>query len=201
MMKIRTIGGAVAVAAGLILTATGCGPTVSAGSTDSTSASDITNDLKPTTSAPASESCAYCAQESQQAGALSSAEQQAQAALSSDQAALSSDEAAPAGPAIPAGEANALAKARQYLQFSAFSRAGLIKQLTSSYGEGFSLADATYAVDHVGADWNEQAAKKAQEYLRIEPFSHAGLVKQLSSPYGDQFTVAQAEYGVKAAGL
>jgi hypothetical protein len=102
---------------------------------------------------------------------------------------------------VTAGQKNALASAQQYLQISAFSRAGLIQQLTSSYGEGYALADATYAVDHVNVDWNQEAVKAAKEYLAIMPFSHAGLVQQLSSPYGGQFTVAQAEYGVTQAGL
>lgn len=82
-----------------------------------------------------------------------------------------------------------------------FSRLGLIEQLSSSAGEGFAKADAIWAVDHLGADWNEQAARKAKEYLQMEHFSHAGLVEQLSSSAGEQFTRAQAEYGVKAAGL
>jgi hypothetical protein len=94
-----------------------------------------------------------------------------------------------------------VAKANDYLQFEAFSRTGLINQLSSQYGDGFSVADATYAVDHITVDWNEQAAKKAQSYLQIEHFSHDGLVQQLESQYGDGFTHAQAEYGVSTTGL
>ena len=83
----------------------------------------------------------------------------------------------------------------------AFSRQGLIDQLSSGYGEGFSVADATWAVDHLTVDWNAQAARAAKEYLSMQSFSHAGLVEQLSSPYGEKFTRAQAEYGVSQAGL
>ena len=44
----------------------------------------------------------------------------------------------------------------------AFSRKGLIHQLSSDAGSGFSKADATFAVDHIKVNWNEQAAKAAQ---------------------------------------
>jgi hypothetical protein len=106
-----------------------------------------------------------------------------------------------AAPEATAGQQNALDKAQAYLAMTAFSRSGLIKQLSSSYGDGFSLADATYGVNHVNADWNEQAARKAKAYLAMTSFSHSGLVNQLSSSYGDGFTLAQAEFGVRAAGL
>ena len=56
---------------------------------------------------------------------------------------------------------NALEKAKDYLDFSAFSYTGLIGQLEY---EGFSTEDATFGADNCGADWNEQAAKKAQSY-------------------------------------
>jgi hypothetical protein len=102
---------------------------------------------------------------------------------------------------VTAGQSNALRSAKQYLAMTAFSHAGLIEQLSSSYGEGFSVEDATYAADHVGADWNQQAARAAKQYLEMTAFSHAGLVEQLSSSYGDQYTVAEAEYGVTQAGL
>ena len=84
---------------------------------------------------------------------------------------------------------------------SGFSRTGLIQQLSSSAGEGFSLADATYGVDATQTDWNAQACLSAKTYLKVQPFSHAGLVQQLSSAAGESFTLAQAEYGVSCAGL
>ena len=82
-----------------------------------------------------------------------------------------------------------------------FSRAGLIQQLSSSYGEGYSLADATYAVDSLNVDWNAQAVLSAKGYLALKPFSRAGLIQQLSSSYGEGFTVAQATYAANAVGL
>jgi hypothetical protein len=96
---------------------------------------------------------------------------------------------------------NARRSAEGYLETSAFSRNGLIQQLSSAYGEGFSKADAIYAVDHITVDWNEQAAKAAEGYLETSTFSRQGLIEQLSSSYGDGFTYAQAVYGVSQTGL
>ncbi len=89
---------------------------------------------------------------------------------------------------------NALSKAKEYLDFTSFSYAGLIDQLEY---EGFSTEDATYGADNCGADWNEQAAKKAQDYLDYSSFSRQGLIDQLLF---EGFTAEQAEYGVSAVG-
>ena len=98
-------------------------------------------------------------------------------------------------PSETAGQENARKKADDYLDVSAFSRSGLIKQLEF---EGFSNADATYAVDAITVSWNEQAAKKAKDYLDISAFSKSGLIDQLLF---EGFTQAQAEYGVGTTGL
>ena len=92
------------------------------------------------------------------------------------------------------GEINALEKALSYLNYTSFSRSGLIEQLEF---EGFSTEEATYGVDNCGADWNEQAAKKAQSYLDYSSFSRQGLIDQLVF---EGFTQEQAEYGVSAVG-
>ncbi|CAN7563821.1 Ltp family lipoprotein [Terrabacter sp. LjRoot27] len=97
--------------------------------------------------------------------------------------------------AMTVSQEQAVAQAESYLEFSAFSRKGLIKQLQF---EQFSKADATYAVDHITVNWNEQAAKQAKSYLEMTPFSRGGLVSQLKF---EGFTTAQATYGVKAVGL
>lgn len=45
----------------------------------------------------------------------------------------------------------AVMSAKSYLQMgTGFSRAGLIEQLSSKAGDGFTLAQATYAANHVG---------------------------------------------------
>jgi len=84
---------------------------------------------------------------------------------------------------------------------SGFSRAGLIHQLSSSAGEGFSKADATFAVDHLNVNWNEQAVESAKSYMSMGGFSRAGLIEQLSSSAGEGFTYAQAVYAANAVGL
>ncbi len=96
---------------------------------------------------------------------------------------------------------NAVRAAESYLEFQAFSRQGLIDQLSSEYGSQFPLADATFAVDSLNVNWNEQAAKSAASYLEFQAFSCQGLIDQLSSEYGSQFTVAQAQYGAAQAGI
>lgn len=105
------------------------------------------------------------------------------------------------GPKLTKNQEQAIGAAESYLDFSAFSRKGLIHQLTSDAGDKFSVKDATYAVDHVKVNWNEQAAKAAKSYLEMSNFSRAGLIHQLESPAGDQYTHSQAVYGVNKAGL
>jgi hypothetical protein len=95
----------------------------------------------------------------------------------------------------------AIKAANGYLNVSAFSKKGLIWQLSSDAGSGFSKADAKYAVNHIDVDWNEQAVKAGQSYLDMMAFSRKGLIRQLTSSAGSQFTTAQAEYAVKKLGL
>lgn len=109
--------------------------------------------------------------------------------------------APPAQPDLTFGQEQAIGAAKDYLDTSAFSRAGLIEQLSSAYGSGFSRADATFAVDHLNVNWKEQAVLSAKEYLRTMHFSRAGLIQQLSSAYGSQFTRAEATYAADQVGL
>jgi hypothetical protein len=68
-------------------------------------------------------------------------------------ASATSAPAAPAGPTV--SQQQALDSAQSYLALgSGFSRQGLIHQLDSPYGGKFSVADATWAADHSGADWD-----------------------------------------------
>jgi Host cell surface-exposed lipoprotein len=94
-----------------------------------------------------------------------------------------------------AGQENARGSAEDYLDYSAFSRKGLIEQLEY---EGYSTKDATYAVDAVSPNWNEQAAKAAKDYLDYSSFSRSGLIEQLAY---EGYTEQQAVYGVNQAGL
>jgi hypothetical protein len=92
---------------------------------------------------------------------------------------------------------NAIESAKSYLNYTSFSKQGLIKQLQS---EEFSQADATFAVEYIessgGVDWNEQAVKSAKSYLNYTSFSLPGLIKQLES---EGFMPAQAQLGANTA--
>src|SRR3954454_21704961 len=117
--------------------------------------------------------------------------------------------AALAAPVALAGSADAattaqrqaIGSAHDYLRFSAFSREGLIDQLSSKYGEGYPKPVAVYAVNDITVSWNKQAVRSAKSYLRFSHFSRAGLIEQLESPYGEQFTHRQAVYSVNHVGL
>ena len=92
------------------------------------------------------------------------------------------------------GQKNALEKARDYLEVSAFSYTGLIDQLEYV---GYSHSEATYGADHCGADWKEQALKKANSYLDYSNFSYSGLVDQLEYV---GFSNEEAVYAVDRCG-
>ena len=100
----------------------------------------------------------------------------------------------PPATAVTIGEKNALSKAKSYLEYTAFSYNGLVKQLEY---EKFTSQEAIYGVDNCGANWTEQAGIKAKSYLDSMPFSRDGLISQLEY---EGFTKEQAEYGVKAVG-
>ena len=101
---------------------------------------------------------------------------------------------------LTAGQINAVRSAEQYLSMTGFSKDGLIDQLSSDAGDGYSVSDATAAVESLSVDWNENAAKSAGQYLSMSGFSCKGLIEQLSSSAGDQYTVEQATYGAGQAG-
>jgi hypothetical protein len=107
---------------------------------------------------------------------------------------------APAGPTLTNQQQNAVKSARSYLSFTAFSRQGLIDQLSSAYGDKYAVQDATIAVDSLNENWNAEAVQSAKSYLKLSAFSCQGLIDQLDSAYGDKYTVAQATYGAQQAG-
>ncbi len=96
---------------------------------------------------------------------------------------------------------NAVRSANSYLDFKGFSRNGLIDQLSSQYGDGYDVEDATIAVDSLTVDWDAQAARAAETYLEFKGFSCRGLIQQLSSEYGGKFTESQATFGAEQAGV
>jgi hypothetical protein len=106
-------------------------------------------------------------------------------------------------PAGTVSEQQALAAAEGYLSDGqGFSRQGLIDQLHSSFGNGFPVADATWAVDHSDANWDAQAVDCAKGYMSDgQGFSRQGLITQMTSAFGNKFTEAQAEYAANSVGL
>ena len=90
---------------------------------------------------------------------------------------------------------------QRHLALSGFSRQGLIDQLSSEFGDKYSVGDATVAVNSLSTDWNAQAARSAVSYLALSGFSCQGLIDQLSSEFGDKYTVEQATYGATQAGI
>ncbi|HEX8205851.1 MAG TPA: Ltp family lipoprotein [Solirubrobacteraceae bacterium] len=100
-------------------------------------------------------------------------------------------------PEMTSGQKNALEAGQNYIDFAGFSKKGLIQQLSSSAGDGYSKADATFAANHVDVDWNEEAVEAAKNYLDTSSFSKQALIQQLTSSAGDKFTEAQARYAVE----
>lgn len=107
-----------------------------------------------------------------------------------------SEDVFPADPSrskITAAMENAIGAAESYLDYTAFSRSGLIEQLEY---EGYKTGDATFAVDYSKVDWNKQAFKSAKSYLDYTSFSLQGLIEQLQY---EGFTYDQAVYGANKA--
>jgi hypothetical protein len=77
---------------------------------------------------------------------------------------------------LTVGQENAMRKALSYIDFSGFSRKGLIEQLEF---EGFTKDESQFAVDNIAINWDEQCIRKAQQYLNSMAFSRTGLIEQL----------------------
>ena len=92
------------------------------------------------------------------------------------------------------GQKNAIREAESYLTYMGFSRKGLIEQLEY---EGYSTDDATFAVDNVNVNWNEECFESAQSYLEYMSFSRQGLIDQLEY---EGFTSSQIQYAIDKVG-
>ncbi len=93
-------------------------------------------------------------------------------------------------PPLTQQQKSAVAAAKEYLATSPFSQQGLIDQLDTSAGDGYSVNDATVAVDSLTVNWNAEAVQAAKAYLQTSPFLCSDLIQQLDSSAGDQYTVA-----------
>jgi Host cell surface-exposed lipoprotein len=102
----------------------------------------------------------------------------------------------------PNWRAQAVDAATGYLsEGQGFSEQGLVQQLTSSAGAGFTEAQAEYAINSLHPDWDAQAVDSAKGYMQMGGFSQSSLIQQLTSSAGSGFTQAQAEYAVSRVGL
>lgn len=97
---------------------------------------------------------------------------------------------------VPTEYISALKKAETYSAFMHMSKAAIYDQLVSEYGEQFSEEAATYAMEHLEADWNANALATAENYSETMHMSKAGIYDQLISEYGEQFTQEEAQYAV-----
>ena len=93
-------------------------------------------------------------------------------------------------------QANALRSAKDYLEYSGYSRKGLIEQLHEC--DDYIVSDATVAVDSLNIDWKEQAVKSAKDYLEYSGYSCKGLIEQLHEC--DDYSLSEATYGAEQAG-
>lgn len=99
-------------------------------------------------------------------------------------------------PEAPAEHKAALRKAQTYSDRMYMSKQGIYEQLTSEYGEGFEPEAAQYAIDHVKADWNNNALQKAKTYRDRMSMSKNNIYEQLISQYGEKFTADEAQYAI-----
>jgi Host cell surface-exposed lipoprotein len=106
--------------------------------------------------------------------------------------------AAPASPSMTGAQQQAVDSAGDYLsEGQGFSKQGLLNQLTSSFGEGFSKSNAEFAIKYLNPNWDQQAVDSAKGYLgEGQGFSEQGLLQQLTTSAGEGFTEAQAEYAI-----
>lgn len=101
---------------------------------------------------------------------------------------------------LSAEQRDAYGSAQRLLDLRGCSKDGLIDQLSSAGGPGYSRRDAKRAVEALDVDWNEQAVRAAESYRKMVPFSIHGLIEQLESEDGGRFTHTQAVYGAKHSG-
>lgn len=93
--------------------------------------------------------------------------------------------------------ANALATAEYYAEYSYLSEAALPEALGAEYGAGFTADEVAYAMENLGeVDWNENALHSAQLYYDELSMSEDEIFEMLSSDDGGQFTEEQAQYAI-----
>lgn len=78
------------------------------------------------------------------------------------------------------------------------SKAKVLQQLTSEYGEKFPQDAAEWAVSQMSdVDWNKNALEKAKNYRDNMSMSTDKIREQLGSSYGEAFTPDEVEYAMQ----
>jgi hypothetical protein len=101
----------------------------------------------------------------------------------------------PAAPTLSVAQQNAKGTAEDYLDYSGFSKKGLIEQLEF---EGYKAKDITAALATMKVDWNAEAAESAKAYVDYSHFSRSGLIEQLKF---EGYSSKQAAHGADSVGL
>lgn len=72
------------------------------------------------------------------------------------------------------------------------SKQAIYDQLTSEYGDQFEANAAQYAMDHLDADYNQNALKSAKSYKETMHMSKQAIYNQLVSENGEKFSAEEA---------
>ena len=95
---------------------------------------------------------------------------------------------------------DALAEAQEFLDYGPLSRQALYETLCGDYGMGYSESAAEYAVDNVGANWNEMALGSAHILLEGVPDMSDDEIYDTLVGEGMLFTDAEAQYAIDNLG-
>ena len=95
---------------------------------------------------------------------------------------------------------DALAEAQEFLDYGPLSRKALYETLCGDYGMGYSESAAEYAVDNVGANWNEMALGSAHILLEGVPDMSDDEIYDTLVGEGMGFTDAEAQYAIDNLG-
>ena len=87
---------------------------------------------------------------------------------------------------------NAVRSAKDWLEYSAYSRNNLIETLSQS--DGYTIRDATFAVDSLDINWAKQAKKAAKDWIEYSAYSRKNLIETLSQ--SDGYTIDDATVAV-----
>ncbi len=87
---------------------------------------------------------------------------------------------------------NAVRSAKDWIEYSAYSRKNLIETLSQS--DGYTIRDATFAVDSLDINWAKQAKKAAKDWIEYSAYSRKNLIETLSQ--SDGYTIDDATAAV-----